>query len=180
MIARQKQTVLLGALAVLLVAAALWNVRWMLDQRGEARYEAEELAACRKLAGRIKKLRQEQQADSDSAEAVKKPGEHIHTALRRVGVGAESGRGTLEGIYRQPARPLQDAPYVRKPTSLTLRDVSLLQLGNFLYYVTEDSGLSASDLRLRSPHGEVSGDVWNAEITLSYLIYSPSEEEATR
>jgi hypothetical protein len=70
-----------------------------------------------------------------------------------------------------------DTPYLQKPTTLELQGVSLTQLASFLYHLTSEPGLVVRDLRIRSPRRDDVGSQWNAEATLTYLIYSPQRAE---
>ncbi|MGB0768874.1 MAG: hypothetical protein ACPGYV_14330 [Phycisphaeraceae bacterium] len=42
-----------------------------------------------------------------------------------------------------------------------------------LYHLTEDSPYTAEAIQLRTPPGETAGNRWDADVTLTYLIYSP-------
>jgi len=55
--------------------------------------------------------------------------------------------------------------------------VSLKQVATFLYALTDGSGLRVQELRLRSPHGDVAPDVWDAETTVTYLMYAPGSKK---
>jgi len=161
---------LIAVMVVMLLIAAIWNVDWMLDQRARAQFASRDLAACRQHSRVIESLRRKPTVASDKAVGIQELGERIGAALKR----AKLSPSALEGVFPQKARRVGDSPYMKKPTSLSLRNVSLEQLGTFLYHLTEDPGFSISDLRLRSPRSYAGNGTWNAEAVLTYLIYDPS------
>jgi hypothetical protein len=96
-------------------------------------------------------------------------GQRTEAALQKAQVAATA----LEGVYPQTVRPVGDSPYLQKPTVLALKGVTLRQLTSFLVALTDGSGLTVKDLRLRIPHGDAARDLWDAEVTLTCLIYEP-------
>jgi hypothetical protein len=158
-----------GTLAAVLIVVAAWNVRWMTRQRAQARHAAADLAACEKLAGRIRALRRKPMAARTADLSVMELGKRIEAASRHATLEGP----WLEGVYPQSARRLGDSPYMLKPTVLALRGVTLVQLATFLYHLTGDAGLRVRDLRARTPHGDVPDEVWNAEATVTYVVYAP-------
>ncbi len=169
MIANRRLAVLLGLMVTTLAVVALWNVRWMAEQRRAARFAMADLRACEQLADRIASLRLEPIVAASQDMGIQELGERIEQAQQRARMTGPA----LEGVFPQAARRVGDTPYMVKPTALSLRGVTLTQLCTFLYHLTHESGLNVRDLRLRSPRGDVSADQWDAEATLTYLIYSP-------
>ena len=49
----------------------------------------------------------------------------------------------------------------------------------FLYHLSVDGGLSVRDLRLRSPHSDAAQDTWDAEVTVTVLVYAPAGKGRT-
>jgi hypothetical protein len=170
MILPPRQSILVGALVLLLAASAAWNVNWMLRQRDDARYASEDLAACSRVAGAIESARGKATMASSEAVGVQELGKRIEAAFSQAGLAQSS----LHGVFPQSTRSVGDASYLQKPTTLVFGDVSLPQLATFLYYLTEGSQLSVRDLRLRSPRGGADNSMWDAEATVTYLIYAPS------
>lgn len=174
MTAETRRAILIGVMLAMLVIAAAWNVLWMLEQRETARRAAQDLADCKALAGRIKALRDAPAVASVEVMGVQELGQRIEAASRRAGLAQDA----LEGVLPQSPRRVGNTPYVRKPTVLTLRGVTLHQVAMFLHHLTADSELSVRDLRLRIPHGDAPRDVWDAETTLTYLMYVPTATAA--
>jgi hypothetical protein len=164
-----RQIVLAGVMLVLLAAAAAWSVQWMVEQRGRARAASENLARCKQLADAIRALRNRPAVASAEAMGIQELGQRIEAACKQ----AKFEGAALEGVFPQSARRVGDSPYLVKPTALALRGVTLTQLVTFLHHLTDGSGLSVRDVRLRTPHGEAAHTVWDAEATVTYLMYAP-------
>lgn len=141
----------------------------MLDRRAGAQIAANELVQCNELAKAITSLRDQPSVVSNEEMGVRQLGERIKAATEH----ADFDGAALEGIFPQAARRVGNTPYLSKPTSLSLRGVSLAQLAAFLLHVSDGSGLTVRDIRLRAPRSEATTHLWDAELTLSYLIYSP-------
>ncbi len=166
----KRQAILIGIMMAMLTIAAVWNVNWMMRQRRSAIYAANNLAACEALRDQIKSLRDKPAVASTEALASQELGKRLAAAAER----SKLPGGPPKDVFPQSERSVEDSPYLIKPTLLTLRQVPLEKLATFLYYLSEDAGLKVRDLSLRSPRGEKAKDVWNAEATITYLIYKPS------
>lgn len=168
----ERQRVFLGAIGLAAVLATAWSVHWMLKQRESARAASEELAACRQLALSIESLRSAPKVATTEDLGSRELGAKIEAASRQ----AHFSGSPIEGVFPQSARRVGESPYVQKPVAMTLRGATLEQLATFLYYLTEGSALTVRDLRLRTPHGDVARNVWDAEATLACLIYEPTKK----
>ena len=79
-------------------------------------------------------------------------------------------------IWPEPARRVGDTAYKQKPTQVILHKLTLQQLIRFLHTLTgPDTGLHVASLRLTTPRGHDTTNIWNAETTITYLIYAPIE-----
>jgi hypothetical protein len=141
----------------------------MLGQRSRARTAADDLARCKALADAIRTLRDKPAVASAEAMGIQELGQRIEAACRRAGFQGP----VLEGVYPQSARRVGDSPYLVKPTALALRGVTLPQVVAFLEHLTSGTGLSVRDVRLQTPHGDADHTVWDAEATVTYLMYAP-------
>jgi len=170
---RRFRTLILTLAGIAMTLMTDWTVRYMLTQRDLARRSATELAACEAFATQIKALRDKPAVAQAGGLSDRALGERITAASNRAGL---AGDQWLQSVEPQRARALGDLPYQLKPTRFALRGVTLVQLASFLHYLTGDAGLSVHDLRFRTPHGDAATDVWNAEATVTYLIYAPSKK----
>ena len=171
-----RQLVLTGMMVVLLAGAAAWGVRWTVEQRGRARTAAGDLDRCRELADAIRALRDKPAVASAEAMGIQELGRRIEAACRQAGFQSAA----LEGVFPQSARRAGESPYLVKPTALALRGVTLPQVVTFLYHLTNGSGLSVRDVRLQTPRGDAPQSVWDAEATVTYLMYAPVKETGPR
>jgi hypothetical protein len=170
---RQRQNLLAGVMLALLALTTLWSVNWMFGQQAEAGRARADLDDSQRLAQRIQALRQKPAVAAGEAMAVRQLGRRIEAAAGRAGLD----RDALEGLYPQVERPIADTFYVRKPTTIALRGVALPQLASFLYDLTAGSGMTVRDLRLRRPPGASESDRWDAEATVTYLVYQPPADD---
>jgi len=160
----------LGALAV----DATWNVSGLFEAQANAQYAAEDLEACQQLAAAIESLRSQSSMAAAEEMGDTELGEWIDEAKRAAGLAD----GVVRDRIPQEHRRVGESPYVVEPTLLTLRGVSMPQLVTFLCAMTDESGLRVRDLRVRVPVGGEASNLWDADITLTYLIYSPAEADA--
>jgi hypothetical protein len=154
---------------VLLAGAAGWSANWMAAQRAVARSAARDLAECKRLAEQIRELRRKPNVASSEALGDQELGKRIAEASRQ----ARFDSVPADVLHPAPRR-VGDSPYLRKPTVLRLDKVALPQLVVFLYQVTEESSLNVRSLKLTAPRGEANARVWDARVTLTYLIYEPA------
>ena len=166
----RRQAIPIAVLVALLAGAALWNANWMLQQRDNARQAREDLAACQDVAKGIEALRDKPKLAATESLGIQRLGERIEAASRNAGLTP----AMLEGVFPQTAQRLAESPYLQKPTTLMFRGVALPQLAGFLYHLNDKATkLAVRDLRLRTPRGESAGNAWDADVTVTYLIYAP-------
>ena len=164
--------ILTGVLIGVLGIAATWSAMWMNGRRADAAYISGDLQRSMALAEQITQLKAQPTIALAEDMGIRELDPKIETALKAAGLPR---RPTIEGIFPQAAYALGGLPYQIKPTGVSIRNVSLGQLLAFLYYLTDRTGLNVRDLRLRAAR---SGDAtrWDAEATITYLIYSPSDD----
>lgn len=162
-----------GVLVGLLLIAALWSANWMSGQQTRARQAAEDLQASAALVEQIESLMGEPKiAAADESRGIQELDPKIGRALQAAGLPR---RPTIESIFPQAAREVGNAPYRIKPTAVSIRSVTLAQLATFLYHLSDGTGLNVRDLRMRAARSG-NAQQWDAQATLTYLIYAPSDE----
>ena len=165
-----------GAALILLALLAAWSYCQMTTHRSAAYRSAGELSDCIELAAQIKASDQEPQRVQAGALAHTDLTRRIERAAGAANIGSEA----LTRIDAAPPRRLAKLPYEERPTRVSLDAVSLPQLVEFLYGLSAQThDLWVKDLRLRAPRGEEIGDRWQAETTISYLIYTPPDTPDT-
>lgn len=172
MTGHRRQNTLVGVMLVMLVLLAGWCTLRMLGQRSDAARAAEDLAAYRAHARNIELLRERDAVISSAEEAGDKE-QDLAKRITEAGAKARLGGQWLQDIVHKKPRRVEDSPYLRKPAVVYTQGLTLTQLTALLYQLSYDSTLTATELRLKTPRGDDPADRWDADITLSYLIYSP-------
>lgn len=166
----RRQAWLACTLLIALGLASAWSVQWMGEQRDYAAAAAADLADCRSHVAAIQMLRKQPAIASIDDVGVRRLGERINAAAQE----AKLDPAALEGVTPQSARRLGDSAYLMKPTALALRGVSMAQTAAFLHHLTQGSGLTVRELRLRAPSADAPTALWDADATLTYVVYSPA------
>ncbi|WP_442483032.1 hypothetical protein [Aeoliella sp. SH292] len=168
----RRSTLLVSVIALSLVAACAWSLwyRWTMENRLAT--ELENLIACQKAARQILELRQQKQR----ALLKTKPSEELN---RKIAAWAQEAGIEAKGIARiepQEARRVGDSQYLEQVTELEVLSVPLASVIRFAQLAEQsDDSPKLTDLRLSPPRitAEDQAEVWNAEVALTYLIYSP-------
>jgi hypothetical protein len=158
--------VLVGVLAITSLAAAV-HARSLSRQAQLATADA---TACLQLASQIRGLRQRPRKIESQQVQQPQLAKRIETAGTLAGIPLSA----FSRIDPESPRRLGDTAYEEMPTQLSLRSVNLRQLVSLLYNLsTDDLNLNVKQIRLSAPRGTEAQDLWNAEVTLTYLIYAP-------
>lgn len=168
---QRRERILVGVMIVLLAIAALWVWQWRGEQRALANRDATNLTEVKLLAERIEAMRAEPAVAATEDLELKELGGRLEAAAGK----ARFPQGAIEGVLPRSARRFGDTAYLEKPTEIDIRGVTLTQLAAFLHHVANDAGLTVRDLRLRTPRGDAPTNTWNADATLTYLLYAPIE-----
>lgn len=164
---RRLAAVLLPAL--LLPAAALAFAR-LSAAKSHALAAQNDLAATRRAAAAFRAAR------AKPAVAGLRELEHLDLAraIESAAQAAGIGPGDIDSIDPAPPRQLGNSPFKEKPTDLRLRRVTLRQLIVLLHTLAEGpAALTPRSIRLSVPSDQDKPDLWKAELTLAYLLYSP-------
>jgi len=166
----RRMVTLLAVLAVLLAALALWSYEYLGSRRAMAAAARDDLAACRQLAAEVARLRQGPALACDSERIASEVNSLVETAAREAGLPARS----LVRIMPAPAQRLGDTVYKEKPTQVILKRASLKQIVRLLWKLASgESPLGVKALTLRAVQPQDEADLWNADVTLTYLVYEP-------
>lgn len=174
---QQYRTILLiSVMLILLVLIAAWSTMRMLDQRDKALASTTDLAVYQQLAADIERLRDNdevKQLGGDTSAREQLIADRVTKAGQKLGLQGDWWEDT---IHRNPRR-VGNTAYLRKPTVLYTSGLSLMQITALLHELTYDSPLTAQELTLRTPPGDNPGDRWDANITLTYLLYEPARSD---
>lgn len=167
-----------NSLLPLLLVGALGATCWSFWSRSQAEQRLnEELAnttAVQRVAQRIQSLRQSKQR----ALLQSKPSDELNRMLdewtRQVAIPPEK----LVRIDPQEPRRVGDTAYLEQVTELEVFQVPLSKLVQLAQVAeTQETGLKLASMRISPPRSNPTKDgeeeLWNAELALTYLIYSP-------
>jgi len=171
----QKTIFLYLLIGVGLIAADAWCYLGILgaarDRAASATADAE---LCQRLARQIMALQAKPAVADTQEQAQDQLSARIESDAHRFGITGDN----LASIDPEPAERVADTVYLEKPTVLQLRQVSLEQLINLLCQISGDgSGLRIKALRLSVPPQNQQGNLWSAEVTVTYLIYAPVSQQ---
>ena len=166
--------ILLAIMAGLLCLTALWSYRHAGAQRTAATAAYADLGACRRMGGRIEAARARPALAAERERLASETTSLIEQSARSAGIRAAK----LVRIPPPPARRVGRRGYKEKPTQVFLKGVTLRRLVAMLHELTcTEVGLRAKSLRITAPRPEDTGDLWNAEVGLTYLIYDPPHHQ---
>ncbi len=168
---RNRLPMLLATLGMALLISAFWSVQWMNAQYAAARAASEDLILSQALAAAITDMRSQTAVISGRASESNDMGSRVDSAAGAAGIPAS----VIEGIYPQPAQRVGSLPFADQATSIALRKVELRPLATFLRQLANHPGATVRQIRLRAPNGDAPTLQWDADITLSTLIYAPPE-----
>ena len=134
---------------------------------------------CKRLAARIEQLRKRTQIAGSREMELTELSRRFEQAANATNIPAES----IVRISPEEARRLSTASaggesmYLEKPVIIQLSGVGLAKLVRFLYVMsTDSSSMNVKSLRLTAPRHEEAIEKWAAEVSFSYLIYSPPQK----
>lgn len=163
---------LLSACIGLLIAGVLYAALQFRNAQDRAVRAEQQYREVLGLADQIQLLSQQASiAVTHTGEAQSLSG-LVETAAAECGIKADQ----IISINAQDARRVGQTPYYRLPTRITMEHIALPQLVELLSKLSAADLLRIEDCRLFAPHGEVVGTAWNAEFTIAYLIYEPTQD----
>lgn len=173
---RMKPTFILCSFTVLVVAAAVsfWQSRAYSTSLAT---EQEDANTCRELAAEISALRELPQFAVLEAESVETIFGHIEQAADSASLGSAL-------VRIQPSTPsyVGDSAYRIRPIRMELQAVTMEQIVRFAHQlVDENRGMTVRDLefwQVRGDRQSAPEESWNAELTLTQLIFSPMRRQS--
>lgn len=159
----------LGGLLIAAVLYSLIQLDRVRDEAGRAQVQHDTVA---QAIDEINTLGGKPEIAAADTERSAQLSRHIEATAAQVGIDSD----LIERVQSQPPRRIDGGPYLRQPTQVLLRQVTLLQLLALLNDLdATGQTLQVDDLRLIAPHNQLVGDHWRAEFTVSYLVYDPVE-----
>jgi len=164
----RRMTVMVSAVVVLLALIALYAYGALIDRQVAAQEAHRGLERSRQLAELIEENRQRPALAADQERVAGEINALIESAARGVGAGLPTHITPLQ------ATRIGDTAYKEKPTQVEFQRVTLHQVVDLTHKLTSgDGGLHLRSLRLSAPRADDTGNEWNIELVLTYLIYEP-------
>ncbi len=168
----RRLTGLLALMGLLLAVFAGFGFQSMQAARRQLDQSFEDLQEARSLVADIQRLRQQPRVASLEVEPPSQIAVRVSAALQ----AAEIPTASLIRVDPQPAVRQGRSPYQLRATQIELQEVSLEQVIRFAHHLGDErQGMTVRDLFLSEPRTEsASGEVWDAEVTLTQMIFSPT------
>ncbi len=157
--------------ALALVLADGWSYWMMTRSKDDAQAALADAQTCQTLGAQMVAMQSKPAVANSQEQAFEQLTARIEAAAQSSGI---AGSEHLAAIDPEPAARLGDTAYLEKPTVIQLREATLPQIVTLLSHLTQSqAGLRVKALRLSAPPQKEDTDLWSAQITLTYLIYSP-------
>lgn len=169
-----RTTLFFSVLAVGLLVACAWSYFDRTRAGRGLRADTENLAACQHAAGQIERLRQQKQR----ALLKSKPTDELNRKVDDWARQAQIDPQRLVRIEPQAPRRVGDSQYLEQVTELEVVGATLPMLIRLAQLAEQaEEGIKLTSLRISPPRSSSEStdesETWNAELALTYLIYSP-------
>jgi hypothetical protein len=171
---RRRKTMLLAALLAMLSAAAGMAWSSLAEAKRMALGALADTADVARCAEQIESCRRRPALASDH----QRLDFEVASIVERAAVAAGVDKKRVARVAGETPQRFLDTVYKEKPTQVFLRDVTLRQVTDLAHGIlAEGSGLHIKNLQIRASGAEDAGDLWSAELMLTYLIYDPQQVE---
>ncbi|MFN3193450.1 MAG: hypothetical protein ACE361_23260 [Aureliella sp.] len=167
---------LLLVTSLLVIALAAYQYA---QQRGAMSEAQANLDECEQVVEEIARLQKRPRLATSNLGSSQDTSQRIAAAIEAAGIPSKS----LQSMSPSPEARLGVSDYRERTTRLDFRGVALAKLHAFESQLRKGSGLTVSELTISVPNRadlrEVGGaskelEFWNAQLTLTELIYSPT------
>ncbi|MEM8670549.1 MAG: hypothetical protein AAGG48_23690 [Planctomycetota bacterium] len=138
--------------------------------------QQDDLVDCRRMAMEINRLRAGKQRALLKTKPAGELNRKISSWAKQSGIPADS----LVRIDPRPPNRVGDTVYLEQVTELEILGSQLPKLVELSQIAEQaEDGLKVSSMRLSLPRSDPSEqdvEIWNVELTLTYLIYSPTSK----
>jgi hypothetical protein len=173
---KPRQTKILGVLvATALLGVNFWAWITFESAKSDAIAAVADARACRQLAARITSLKVQPTMAASSQEASEQLAARVQSSVQSLGISAD----TIASIAPDAPMRLGNSPYFEQATTVDLRGVTLAQLVDLICNLSSGSALHVKSLHLSAVPQQTNG-LWDAEVTVCSMIYSPSTNQETK
>lgn len=176
-------TLIQGLAFGVLIAATVYSAMRLVTARSEYVSCSEDLQACKARLPQIVQLRQKPDRAAQQSRSEVSLAKAIEESATKSGLQTSQ----VVSIEPQSPRRVADSSYEEFATLVRVEGISLSQLAKLAQALrstdTSSSNLEISALRLGVPFQstkaqDAQGEVWNVELTLTYLVYSPKSRNS--
>lgn len=169
-----RSTLLTTVILVGMVGVCAWSYFHRGAAANRLETDLDNLAVCQHTAEKISHLRQQKQRAQLQTKPTSELNRKIETWAGEVGIEPKR----LARVEPQEPRRVGDTQYLEQVTELELMGVTLEQVVRLAQLAEgSDEGMKFNSLRISPPRSaapaEGEPEMWNAEVALTYLIYSP-------
>ncbi len=171
---KQRENIMLAVMFGLLAIVALWTHGQMSKARSAAEITSDDVQICQKLISTMKKSAHRPTMASDHEKLNTETNSFIERAASEAKIDSKS----LIRITPEPARRMGDTAYKEKPTMIFLKNITLEQLVSLSHGLqTAEQQLAPKFIRIVAPQQNDTSLKWNAEVSVTYLIYAPPSSQ---
>jgi len=157
-------------LGVSMLVSVLLSYSFMAGRKTAASRTQNDLQKCGQIVEQMQTLQQKPRLASDHE---RHSSETTSLIERAAGAGGISSGSIKQITPQQPGR-IKKTSYKEKPTSVIMTGITLRQLVTMAQSLSGDDGnLSLKSIKMTAPDANDTGDKWDVELVLVYLIYDP-------
>ena len=174
---RRRVPLAVGVLVALLLLTVLYTWGRLAARRAGAVLADADLKECGWMASEIERIGRRPLFASEQERVTEETTALVERAAKSAGIDA------VKLLRITPGTPqrIGDTAYKEKPTRVLLKDVTLEQLTKLLHMMASSPQvLHPKSIRLSTPNREDTGNLWGAEVEVTYLIYDPLRPEKAR
>ncbi|MBN1942926.1 MAG: hypothetical protein JW849_06490 [Phycisphaerae bacterium] len=157
----------------LLCIAVVGSYVFMDNHHIRALNAREDVYRCEQIFAQLHNLQQKPKLASDH----EKLSSETTSLIERAAINGQIAPSSIERISPQPAKRIYDTPYKDKSINVTLLGITLRQLVQMAKSLSASKNdLIMKSIQLSPPNDKDTGDKWNVELVLSYLIYDVEQK----
>lgn len=159
------------ATSALLGITLLWCHNHFKQEKIAAQQAVEDRQRCQELVRDLMNIRSKPALAAEKEKGNTQTIRDVEQAAENAGIPHQC----LLRITPEPSQRIGESVYQEKPTRILLRNVSLQQIAIFIHsLMINPQPLHAKSMRISAPRADDTGNNWDAELVLTYLLYRPT------